>query len=73
MEDKIYFMPGDVVTLKQEIPNKPIMVVVSKATSFLRSKDEKASHFKGMKCRWFATDLTLQEAIFNTKDLLKVT
>ena len=23
-EEKIYFLPGDVVTLKQDIPNKPM-------------------------------------------------
>ena len=28
MEEKVYFMPGEVVTLKQDIPNKPVMIVV---------------------------------------------
>ena len=32
MEEKIYFMPGDIVTLKQDIPNKPQMIVVKKET-----------------------------------------
>jgi hypothetical protein len=27
---------------------------------------------KGVKCRWFTTDKYLQEAIFSTKDLIKV-
>ena len=30
MEEKVYFMPGEVVTLKQDIPNKPVMIVVKK-------------------------------------------
>ena len=36
MEAKVkqYFLPGDVVTLRQDIPNKPIMLVVKKETSF---------------------------------------
>lgn len=83
MEDKIYFMPGDVVTLKQDIPYKPIMLVVKKETMTYRpskdlcgkldpSEDTKDPYFKGMRCRWFTTEGLLQEAIFNTKDLCKV-
>ena len=30
--DKIYFNPGDMVTLRQDIPNKPTMIVVKKIT-----------------------------------------
>ena len=30
--DKIYFNPGDMVTLRQDIPNKPTMIVVKKET-----------------------------------------
>ena len=33
MEDeKIYLMPGDLVTLRQDLPNKPTMIVVRKKT-----------------------------------------
>ena len=33
MEDeKIYLMPGDLVTLRQALPNKPTMLVVRKKT-----------------------------------------
>lgn len=70
MEEKIYFMPGDIVTVKQDIPNKPLMIVVGKATSFFKDKDK--DYFKGIKCRWFTVHGELQEAVFNTKDLLKV-
>lgn len=71
--EKIYFMPGDLVTLKQELPNKPIMIVVKKETSvFKNTNTEFQPALKGIKCRWFTEDGILQEAIFNTKDLLKV-
>ena len=33
MEDKIFFQPGDVLTIRQDIPNKPIMIVVKKVNS----------------------------------------
>lgn len=73
MEEKIYFMPGDVVTLKQDIPNKPIMLVLKVETSLFKHKMEKKDGIlKGIKCRWFTTDGQLQEAIYNTKDLIKL-
>lgn len=73
--DKIYFLPGDLVTLKQELPNKPIMLVVKKETLTFRpdkSKEDKEDFFKGIRCRWFTTTQELQESIFNTKDLIKL-
>ena len=71
-EEKIYFLPGDVVTLKQDIPNKPTMIVVRKETMTFRTGNENEDYFKGIRCRWFSTEGILQEAIFNTKDLTKV-
>lgn len=75
MEEKIYFMPGDVVTLKQDIPNKPIMLVVKKETMTIRYKDianTSEDYFKGIRCRWFTDSGMLQEAVYNTKDLVKL-
>lgn len=73
MEEKIYFMPGDIVTLKQDIPNKPIMLVLKVETSLFKHKmDKKENILKGIKCRWFTSTGELQEAIYNTKDLIKV-
>ena len=73
METNIYFNPGDVVQLKQDIPNKPIMIVVRKETSIFKHDQKRLEDKKpiliGIKCRWFTTDGTLQEAIFSTKDL----
>ena len=75
MEEKVYFMPGDVVTLKQELPNKPVMLVVKKETMNIRTRGVSnipEDYFKGIRCRWFTTEGILQEAIFNTKDLRKI-
>lgn len=68
MEDKIYFLPGDTVTLKQEIPNKPTMLVIKKIVKTIRNNP----YFQGILCRWFTTEGLLQEGIFNTKDLIKL-
>ena len=40
MEENIFFNPGQIVTLKQDIPNKPIMLVVKKETSMFKHKEE---------------------------------
>lgn len=68
MENKIYFQPGEVVTLRQDIGNVPKMIVVKKVTTVFKDKDSDV--LIGIKCRWFTTDGHLQEAIFNTKDLI---
>ena len=69
MDEKVFFMPGDLVTIKQDLPNKPIMLVVKKETFIYKKEDQS---LKGIRCRWFTTDGYLQEEIFNTKDLIKV-
>lgn len=65
-------MPGDIVTIKQDIPNKPIMLVLKKEISILKNKLVEDNILKGIKCRWFTTDGQLQEAIFNTKDIILI-
>lgn len=70
--DKIYFQPGDVVTIKQNIPNKPIMLVVKKETSMFKHQNTEEGTLRGIRCRWFTTEGALQEEIFNTKDLIVV-
>lgn len=72
MEENVYFNPGDVVELKQDIPNKPTMLVVKKETSLFkhdRRAEDKRPVLKGIRCRWFTSTGELQEAIFNTKDI----
>lgn len=70
IDDKIYFTPGQLVILKHNLPNKPVMMVVRKETSIFKNTGDNI--LRGIRCRWFTTDGTLQEAIFNTKDLIKV-
>lgn len=68
--EKVFFMPGDLVTLRQELPNKPVMIVVKKVSYTF--KDKEIITLKGIKCRWFTKNNELQEAVFNTKDLIKL-
>lgn len=65
---KIYFAPGDIVTVKHNLPFKPVMLVKEKVTTLIKKTE--GTHFQGMKCIWFNTSLELQESIFNTKDLI---
>ena len=71
IDEKIYFVPGQKVTLKQDIPNKPIMLVHRVERSIIRNEDKNAL-LKGVKVRWFTENGFLQEAVFSTKDLILV-
>lgn len=70
MEDeKIYLKPGDCVRLKQhKLVHSPVMVVLRKETSLFKD----SQNLKGIRCRWFTNDFQLQEAVFCTKDLIKI-
>ena len=55
MEDeKIYLMPGDLVTLRQALPNKPTMIVVRKKTLTIKG-DIPGKFLQGIVCRWFTS------------------
>ena len=72
-DSKTYFQPGDLLTLRQNLENKPIMIMVEKSTkTFHFNGSNGQDHFKGIVCRWFTKTGELQEAILNTKDLIKV-
>ena len=71
-DNKVYFLPGDLVEIKQDIPNKPVMMVYRIERSLIRTKDNKDNTLRGVKVRWFTENGFLQEAIFSTKDLQKV-
>lgn len=72
-EERVYFCPGDIVILKHDIDNKPKMLVIEKVTRDIVSKDGSTdSLFRGLKCRWFDKEQRLCEAIFSTKDLIKL-
>lgn len=76
MEEKIFLNPGEIVTLKQDIPNKPVMLVVKKETSVFKHDNKRLNDKKpiliGIRCRWFTVTGELQEATFSTKDLIKI-
>lgn len=75
MEDnKYYFLPGDLVKLNKKLANSPVMLVVGKETNrFMPNKEEAGKDYlQGIKCRWFTADSSLQEAVFNTKDLVRI-
>lgn len=67
-QEKVYFSPGQRVQIRQDIPNKPIMLVHRVERSIIKNKDDR-DVLKGVKVRWFTKDGFLQEAVFSTKDL----
>lgn len=69
-DDKVYFSPGQKVTLKQDIQNKPEMIVYRIERNFL--KKDNSQLLRGVKCRWFTDNGFLQEAVFSTKDLILI-
>lgn len=70
--NKVFFTPGDLVTIKHDLVNKPRMLVIGKETKTIIDKSSEASHFKGIKCFWFTADHVYQEKTFSTKDLVHV-
>lgn len=72
-KENIFFNPGDVVQLKQDIPNKPKMIVIKKVTSIFKHDPKRTPDSKsillGIKCMWFTSNGEYQEQTFNTKDL----
>lgn len=66
-DEKVYFHPGDVVQLRQDVTNRPTMIVKSKDTI----ADDDAPRLLGITCMWFNTNMELQTARFSTKDLEK--
>jgi uncharacterized protein YodC (DUF2158 family) len=70
--NKEFYLPGDTVTIRQDIPNKPTMLVVKKSTKTIITNNNKDIFFQGILCRWFTTNGEVQECTFNTKDLIKV-
>ena len=73
MEENIFYKPGDIVQIKQDIPNKPLMIVVKKEKNKNKNNmEDKKNVLKGIRCRWFTTTGQLQETIWNTKDLILI-
>ena len=70
MEDKTFFFPGQLVQLKQDLPNKPIMFVHKIERNIIKSNGQNL--LRGVRCRWFTKDGLLQEAVFSTKDIILI-
>jgi len=66
--ESIFFSPGDVVMLKQDIGNQPQMIVKSIDKTVLSVEKPK---LLGVTCMWFNTLQELQTARFSTKDLIR--
>ena len=62
-----FYSPGDTVTLKQDLTNKPIMMV---KTIDRMSEVHEKPRLLGITCSWFNTNHELQTARFSTKDLV---
>lgn len=72
-KDKVFLKPGDIVTVKQDIPNRPTMVVMRKESNFFKDNAPVGvSTLKGIRCRWFTADGYEQQAVFSTKDLILI-
>lgn len=75
-DEKVFYSPGDIVTIKQDIDNKPLMIVksVDKATIRRGLADREGSKptLFGITCFWFTSEGFHQETRFNTKDLIHV-
>ena len=68
-EEKIYLRPGDCVRLRQhKLMHSPVMLVLRKETALFKDNQS----LKGIKCRWFTDSGLMQEAVFNTKDLVLI-
>lgn len=71
--DMKFYAPGDIVKVRHNIDYVPDMFVTEKVTRNIRNKNGDVEQaFLGIKCRWFNANGDLQEAVFNTKDLIKV-
>ena len=69
--EKTYITPGDLVRVRHEIENRPVMWAVEKVSRSIRNSETGIVEptFVGIKCRWFDKNECLQEAILSTKDL----
>ena len=67
----VFFKAGELVQLKQDIPNKPTMVVRKVAKS-RTTKPQERSVLLGVVCYWFSNEGIYQQQTFDSKDLTKV-
>lgn len=68
-DSKTYYQPGDTVVVRQNVSNKPEMVVKSIDKM---SRVDSGPELIGVTCMWFNTLMEVQSARFSTKDLERV-
>jgi len=70
MENKTYFKEGDIVVLKQDLKNKPAMVIEKIEKTNLPGEGSKRLLI-GIRTFWFTNDGHMERGRFNFKDLEK--
>ena len=50
-KNKIYFLPGDLVTVRQELLHKPTMYVIKKVVKNFNIENITNGYFQGILCR----------------------
>ncbi len=67
--NKVFFTPGDVVKLRQDLDGGVPDMIVKSIDKIKTSGDDRPQLF-GVTCYWFTMDKLYQERRFNTKDLI---
>lgn len=72
--DMKFYAPGDLCKVRHNIDFVPTMWVTEKVNRSIKNKEtgDLENMFLGIKCRWFDANGCLQEAVFSTKDLMKI-
>jgi hypothetical protein len=66
MEKDRYFKEGDVVILRAELPNKPVMMIDKIVRSMIKTG---TSSLLGIRCFWYDRNGTLNKHLHSTKDI----
>lgn len=72
VESKVYFQPGDIVTVSKKLDNKPIMMVLRKKSYTIKDSITDNKLLLGIECGWFNKNQDFCTRTFSTKDLQKV-
>lgn len=70
MNDRVFFNPGDLVTLKKDVDSKPSKMLVSTVDKIRRGSQEvDKDRLLGITCVWFTSGGEVQKFRFDSKDL----
>lgn len=72
VESKVYFQPGDCVTISKKLDNRPVMMVLKKKTFTIKEPNMEGKMLIGIECGWFNKNQDFCTATFSTKDLVRV-